>query len=323
MDGLERFVRRNGSICTAVIRYLKHTEIEKEKWDEAISNSETPSLYAQAWYLDAASPNWEALVKGEYEAVMPLTCSKKLGYHYLYQPFFTQQLGVFSSKGNSSDEVDLFLEALPEKYKLVEISLNEKNHKEIQGFEVKKMANYELDLAKPYEELRSGFSENNRRNVKKGQKAALVSTKITTSVDGVIDIFKEGRGAGLKNLKPAFYAELKRVFKAVVEQEKGEAWVVWKGFPPKPVAGAFMARHNNRHYFLFSGTSAEGKKCGAMPYLINTYIEDHSGTEGVLDFEGSNNANLARFYRGFGAKLSVYLYITRNRLPAFVKWIKG
>jgi hypothetical protein len=63
----------------------------------AIARSFNGIVYAYSWYLDIVSPGWDALVKDDYKSVMPLTWRKKYGIKYLYQPFFTQQLGVFSS----------------------------------------------------------------------------------------------------------------------------------------------------------------------------------------------------------------------------------
>jgi hypothetical protein len=41
-----------------------------------------------------------------------------------------------------------------------------------------------------------------------------------------------------------------------------------------------------------------------------------------LDFEGSNNPELARFYAGFGANESIYLHFVINRLPFPFSYLK-
>ena len=70
------------------IKYLKHNQIDKQKWDSAIENARNGLVYVLSWFLDIVSPDWDALVYGDYEVVMPLTYRNKLGVKYLYQPVF-------------------------------------------------------------------------------------------------------------------------------------------------------------------------------------------------------------------------------------------
>src|SRR5688572_25071693 len=112
MEGSVRGNDKGGG--EGMIRYLKHGKVNTARWDACIRNSTNGMIYAYSWYLDAVCPGWEALVKGDYESVMPLTCGKKMGLHYLYPPFFTQQLGVFSRSGVNEKEVEEFLSAIPD-----------------------------------------------------------------------------------------------------------------------------------------------------------------------------------------------------------------
>ncbi len=63
-----------------------------------------------------------------------------------------------------------------------------------------------------------------------------------------------------------------------------------------------------------SGSNALAKENGAMFHLIDTVIRENSPSQLTLDFEGSNNENLARFYKGFGSKEVAYNGISSNRL---------
>ena len=69
-----------------MIRYLSHTEIDKKKWDDCIAHSHFETLYPYSWYLDAVSPGWYALVRDDYEMVMPLTWKRTYGVRMLIQP---------------------------------------------------------------------------------------------------------------------------------------------------------------------------------------------------------------------------------------------
>lgn len=106
-----------------MIRYLSHNEIDKTRWDETIS--QCGNIYAFSWYLDIVHPDWSALVEGDYETIMPLTGGKKFSVEYLFQPFFVQQLGVFSKQAATCETLNRFLEAILEKYRFAEIRLNE------------------------------------------------------------------------------------------------------------------------------------------------------------------------------------------------------
>ena len=88
------------------------------------------------------------------------------------------------------------------------------------------------------------------------------------------------------------------------------------------MAGALFLRSLHEHIFLFSATHPEARNTGAMARVIDTFIASHAGSEHPLDFEGSMNPDLARFYRGFGATEIVYLHVQHNRLPAWARWLK-
>ena len=59
-----------------------------------------------------------------------------------------------------------------------------------------------------------------------------------------------------------------------------------------------------------------------MFLLLDSFIKENSQKNITLDFEGSNDENLARFYKGFGSKECVYLQLRRNRLPFLINWLK-
>ena len=107
-----------------MIRYLKHTEINKLKWDECIRNSSNEIIYAYSWYLDVVCPEWEALVEDDYVCIMPLPLGKKYGFTYAYPPLFTQQLGLFSLLEIAEGKTMEFIAAIPPHYRYIEMSLN-------------------------------------------------------------------------------------------------------------------------------------------------------------------------------------------------------
>ena len=59
------------------IHYLRRYEIDTKKWDQCIIESDNGLIYAHAFYLDHMAKQWDALVMGNYDAVMPLPFNQK------------------------------------------------------------------------------------------------------------------------------------------------------------------------------------------------------------------------------------------------------
>jgi hypothetical protein len=81
-------------------------------------------------------------------------------------------------------------------------------------------------------------------------------------------------------------------------------------------------RDRNRSIMIFSGASESARQVSAAHLIIDHYISQYAGNLSVLDFEGSDNQSLSRFYKGFGSSDETYLKIIRNNLPAPWRWFK-
>ena len=303
-----------------MIAHLTHKEIDRQKWDAAVMRSNAVQLYGHSWWLDAVAPGWEALVLNDYEAVMPLTARKKLGIAYLAQPHVTQQLGVFAPAPSTQLVLD-FLAAIPSKYKLTEICLNRSNELPEAAEGTQALQNFELQLQRPYEDLRAGYSKNLKRNLNKAAKAELNIRHNANGLDACIELFKSGKADAANALPDQFYSTLRAAIQAC--QQHAEVRILEAKHPSHGhVASGVFAIAQGRAIFLFSGNSDAGRDMAALPAIINEFIQTHCQQLEILDFEGSNDANLARFYKSFGSDLSLYLFYRQNALPTPVKWLK-
>ena len=300
-----------------MIKYLKYEHIDKEKWDACISNSFNGVIYAYSWFLDVVCEEWEALVEGDYDRVFPINFKKKTGVNIIYQPFFTQQLGVFSKTGLTPEVINNFLKAIPQKYKVIDLNLNIHNNPDLPGFEYLLQINHELDLIGDYTALRSNYATNTRRNLVKAESAGLSIVK-GIKPDDVIDLFRANRGRDIKVLKDANYLTLKRLIYTCIY--KGIA-CVYGVYTENNVlcAGAVFLESNKKSVFFFSGLSSDGREQRAMFFLIDHFIKEHSNKHLTLDFDGSNNEALARFYKSFGSTRIDFIRISRNTLPSCLK----
>ena len=297
------------------IQYLTNEQINKNEWDACIDSALNGLVYAYSFYLDSMAKNWDALVFGDYEAIMPLTWNKKYGFYYLYQPAFTAALGVF---GNSLNEqlIDDFIKAIPGKFKLVEILLNSSN---ISNTANELRSNYYLPLNQSYTEINNAYRENHSRNIKKAFQAGC-SVKKNIPVDDVININR----AQMKDdsiLKDCDYINFKKLFNQLQERNQAETYSIVNESSSVLASCVFFYSHN-RAYYILVGNTAEGKATGASHALIDAFIKENAGKDLILDFEGSDITNLAMFYKGFGAIEEKYRFLKINRLPFYLKWLK-
>ncbi len=303
-----------------MIQYVRHKNIDTKKWDQCIANSDNAIIYARSWYLDAVSPGWDALIEDNYSSVFPLTHSRKYGIQYLRQPHFTQQLGVFSSDNITQSLIRNYLSVISERYRFVEINLNTGNRLASEDYKVTPLVTYHLNLNKDYETLFRKYSLNTRRNIAKAEKAEL-TLETDADEDEIIKLFKKNRGKDF-DLKTEHYQVLQKIVKEA-RKRKAVQVIAARTHDDKVCAGAIFLIGLKKIIFLFSGTSAEARKNGAMSCIIDQVIKSNAGKDLILDFEGSMDKNLARFYSSFGSKEAVYLRIKRNKLPKFVRWIKS
>lgn len=272
-------------------------------------------VYAFSWYLDIMADNWDALIAGDetYETVFPLTYRTKLGVAYLYQPFFTQQLGVFSISQISPELVNRFLDSIPAKFWLTEINLNSLNKPDSEKWQVFENTNYELDLIEPFDSLYNRFSNNIKRNVSKAERNN-IRVSDTVNPEEIVKLFRTNRGASLDKLKDSDYRRLVQLIYHGIQKQLAFSYGAFTS-ENTLCAGMIIFISHYKATFLFSATNSEARETGAMSMLISQFIYSAAGNHLTLDFEGSNDAQLGRFYRSFSALRITYPSITINRLP--------
>lgn len=299
-----------------MIQHLRNDQIDRNAWDECLKHASLPLVYAQSWYLDIVSPDWQALVSGHYQAIMPLTQRHKAGVHYLFRPAFVQQLGVF---GECVDEqtVKDFIHAIPQTFRFAEYAFNE--HNVISGTQVTPYTNIILYPDQKTENLRGRFNGNTMRNIRKAEKAGL-SVYRGFDPECIINLFKNNKGRQTGQ-REHWYQTLRTLVFKLKHQGIAETWTV-QNQHNETIAGIVSTEFAGRLTLLFSGASVEARQLGAMHFLIDQMLMYCSVKQLTFDFEGSNDENLAKFYMGFGGDITTYPFFRVNRLPWLVRWIK-
>ena len=305
-----------------MIRVLKRHEIDEARWDALIDQSPNGLIYAYSWYLDIISEkNWEAVVEGDYERVLPLIYRKKWGITYLFQSYCTQQLGIFGAEASGQQVLDRFLNAIPKKFRFIDIRFNTDNVFEQGDFELLQHRNFELNLHSAYSELQKGYGSNTRRNIKKAEGFGLKAQVNDVRASELIALFRENKGQELEHLDPYHFQTLQWVFDAAEKRSLLKTYST-RDAEGQLLAGAVFLITDRRMILMLTANHPVGKEKRAMFFLIDSVIRQEAGRDLVFDFEGSNDPGLARFYAGFGSVESVYLHIRQNRLPVILKWLK-
>lgn len=244
----------------------------------------TGQPYGLSWWLDVVSPGWEALVKGDYDAVMPLPVKKRYGLRYLVQPRFVQQLGVFGQEDTAE-----FLDRIP--YLSYDFNLNYRNNYQSASFRTH--TNYLIhNVSKP--------DSNTIRNIRKAD-GNLEYRHISNREFHELWA-SENRWLGeessllLENL--------------ITECEKHCMDMLIGAYNGSELVSAIFAILTNERIILLAPVSSHiGKQTSAMFGIISHIIKNNQ--DKIIDCEGSMLPGVARFYRGFGAVEQNYRRIWR------------
>lgn len=302
------------------ISFLHREEINDVKWDDCVNRAFNSLVYGYTWYLDEVAEEWCGLILGDYVAVMPLPYKKKWGFTYIYQPFFCQQLGVFSNAEIKSDIVNAFFAHIPTHISYVDIQVNIYSKPTGSDIKLGQRTNHHLPLIPTYEKIASNYNDNTRRNLKKAREAKLQILE-NAEPSSIIKLYRENYGAKTPEVKEEDYKRLNRLVNSCLRMGVLNAWAAFDEHNTLCGGALFINDHKNV-YYLLGGANQNGKDIGAMHALFDGFIQAHAGQNLMLDFEGSEIEGIARFYRGLGAKPVYYYHVQQNRLPYIIRWLK-
>ena len=279
------------------IHRISRKNIKLTKWDNAISNSLNRRVYALSWYLDVVSQNkWDALVSDDYKYVCPLPFQYKFGIKCYYQPLFTQQLGIFYQEPLNDSIVKAFVKEL--KCSVYNFNFNTDNYPIKRFAKFNDRPNYVLDIKPEYELMFQSFSKNCKRNIKKARKidfdiksvsiADYLNFKADNSphinkqiIDKLSLLLHECSNRGVLEISAAF------------QQDQMVSVVCW------------LSDFDSLVY-LQAASNDLGRALAASFYLVDNKLQTVSNSINSIDFEGSMNSGIARFYAGFGAENRPY-----------------
>jgi len=306
-----------------LIRYLTHIEIDKSKWNQCIDKATNKLIYAYSTYLDAMADQWDAIVMGDYEIVMPLTWRKKFGIKYLYQPAFVQQLGLFSNRDIDNAIVEAFLELAYCKFQFAEINLNfQQSEFNFNKKLITSKKNNFISVVSPSKAVSLFESDSYLR--KRLNKASRNDLMYLTeeSINSSLLLYQNLYRKKIKSLTDfdfkkftelckKFQIENKIIIRKVVSKHNNEV-----------LALALLLNDKHRLYNIISCVTHTGKKLLANYFLYNEILKENLIGELIFDFEGSDLPGVADFYKKMSTQNQQYISVKWNRLPKIIRLIK-
>lgn len=298
---------------------LKNSNIDKAKWDDTIKKSSNGLIYAWSVYLDHMCPGWKAIANEDYSIVMPLTIRKKWGINYLFQPAFTQQLGIFSNQIITLNNIQEIINTTKKAAYFAEININYENSI-IYTENIIYKKNYILYLNDNIEKISSFYSENLTRNIHNSEKHKLQFLK-SNDIDKSIKTYQQLYGSFLSNIKKFEYNSFTNLCKELANTND---ILIREIRSPQNhlLAINLFLKDNNRIYNIAPSTLPQGRSLNAQHFLIHSLIKEFANTNYILDFEGSDIPGIEAFYKKFGATNQPYGFLKWNNLPPILKLIK-
>ncbi len=298
------------------VTYITHKDIDKGKWDAVIRSADNGLIYGYSYFLDKMSPGWDALILGAYETVMPLTWNRKFGIRYLYQPAFTQQLGIFGKDSNDPKTVSLFLQEAAHHFRFAEICLNYRNHTSQSEYQ---RCNLILPLDRTFEKIEESFRKDLLQNVRKAKSLEL-QYEAGADFKKVISLYQQSYGSRMALPKDSFenFNSLCQVL--LVKDQLLLRHVTSKD--GRMLAAGLFLKDENRIYKTMTVTLAEGRTAEANHLLLYELIKEHAGTHTTFDMSGSDVPSIKSFLIKFGAVVQPYPFVRINRLPFPLNQIK-
>lgn len=292
------------------IIFLEHDQIDLKKWDECVQRSSNGMIYASASYLNSLGENWDALVMGDYQIIMPLIKRKKWEISYLYQPLFAQQTGIIGT--NDPAIHTAFIEKAKQFFPFAEIHLNYENKVD------KSISknNQILHLNRSYSQLEQSFSTYTKRKIKQADKEKIEYREIDPILN--IELYKkllDNKSVRVKD------QDLDQLLRFCV-QNKNEYIARALYINEELAASVIGLKYKDRIHLVTLTSNLREKYSFAAHVLVNNIISEFAERPMILDFEGSDLPGVYSFNEGFGAINQPYFFYKWNQLPWPIRLFK-
>lgn len=283
------------------IRLIRHEEIDKTKWNSCVHYATNGNIFGYKWYLDAIAKEWDALVEGDYESVLPLFLTEY--DDQLLQPNLIREGGIYSINLLSQKRVNAFLKAIPEQYSNLRIRLNEGISSTDETYSIIEKRNHQLILVDPYEKITSNYSARIQAILQsQKQKALLPSANVKP--EKIAQLFLDH--SSKSQADEATFHGFQRIMYNALHRGWGATFGVTNR-SKELLCAAFFLYSQGRVMQLVATTTVKGQAAGAYEYLLDNFMQSHAGRPLVLDFNTFED-----YPTLWGARSNVYLELEKG-----------
>ncbi|MBS1548933.1 MAG: hypothetical protein JSS94_03580 [Bacteroidetes bacterium] len=283
-----------------MIQKIPYLSIDFQEYNRCVQHSCQKKYSATSEFLDACAgkKQWEILVYGNYEAVMPIPFRKKMGLKWVVHPKLCQQLGVFSTQDDQKLN-QAFLDFLNKNYRVLYYGFNEFNQFEQP---LSRRKNYIIPKQN-YQDAFKQYSPKRKRKLRLDEEVAQNSEKRSVQDVALIEDFIRKNSKGAHH--PKDVEEFISIYISLFQKKK----LIFYGFFYHEKLVNLLAIHLSEDSVALLGTFNEKEyiKLNGSSVLVDTVIRDFV-QEKDFDFEGSEVPSIEEFFRGYRPDLRPYTY---------------
>lgn len=291
-----------------MIRRLSYQEIDFQKYNYCIENSIQKNFYAKKENLDFLTKNWELLVYGDYEAVMPIPFVKKAFLKIVIMPLFCQQLGIF---GNVDTEINQqFLNYFKANYNVLHYAFNFNNEFETT---LNKRKNFVIPVQEYAFLRRKKYFKGRKSTVKTAQ--YLEFREVLSSSD-LLDFIKNN----FKGLEKE--SDLDFFMRYINYLDKNNKLKMFGSYFENQLTNITILIDDDNSYSLLGLiNNEEHKNHNGASFLIDRIL-DMNIERKVFNFMGGSIRGIEVFFKSFGSDLQEYQVIQNSKKDLIKNWLK-
>lgn len=281
------------------IEMIPRDTIDVQWWDELVERSEVQNPMIYSYALDLLAEEWCLVTNGK--TWMPVPYDKRLGILRARQHPFSRQIDYIGEQPRPD-----FLNELGSFFGELSLGIGRIDRipadQRYQALELSQDQNY---------------STNAKRLIKRSQSFTCTVSKNTE----VLKLFYDQNTRQKMGLPESYSERLFQIMNRFLSEGKG--FLLEASLNNEIRGSLFIILDKGTAYYLMADAAPEDKKEGVIFGLMDQAI-DRSREMGAstFDFGGSNNKDVADFYKKFGAVDRFYSRIEENRTPFWYKLLK-